>query len=95
MHMKPCGIFCCVIIVIDVFDDVRDRRDGDENVLVIVYGCRFDDSHGMSLGEMILAKRLARCICFASRCKTLLRQGVWLVHVATLDSVVVVTLDLF
>lgn len=81
MHVEPSSISWCIIAVIYILNDVRDRRDGDENVLVIVYGCRFDDSHGMSLGEMI--------ICFASRCKTLLRPGVWLVHVATLVDVAV------
>lgn len=48
---------------------MRDRRDWDENVFVIIDSCRFNDIHGMSLREMI--------ICFASRGETLLRPGVW------------------
>ena len=69
MHVQPSSVSWCVVGVIYVFNDVRDRRDWDENVFAIIDSCRFNDIHGMSLREMI--------ICFASRGEALLRPGVW------------------
>jgi hypothetical protein len=54
MHMDPSSVFCSVISVVYIFDDVRNRRDRNENVFIVIDSCRFDDLHGISLWVMFL-----------------------------------------
>ena len=52
MHMDPSSSFSCVISVVYILDDVRNRRDRNENVFIVIDSCRFDDLHGISLWVM-------------------------------------------